>query len=66
MGTWLAGINDFKNSTFPIEIFGVVIPCYAAFSTLIVNIAVAVVLSFILNALSKGPRTDATVPADYY
>jgi len=28
--------------------------------------AIAVVLSALFNALSKGPRADATVPSDYY
>jgi hypothetical protein len=59
-------VKDFKSSTFAIDLFGVTIPCYAAVSTLVVNIVIAVVLSALFNALSKAPRADATVAADYH
>ncbi len=64
-GTWMAWMNAFKVSVYPLQLFGVTIPCYAAFSSLILNIAVSVLLSFVFNALSKGVRVDATVEADY-
>ncbi len=64
-GTWMAWMNAFKVSVYPLQLFGVTIPCYAAFSSLILNIAVSVLLSFVFNALSKGVRVDATAEADY-
>jgi solute:Na+ symporter, SSS family len=64
-GTWMAYLNAFKSSTFALNIFGLVVPCYAALSSLILNIAVAVVLSALFNALSNAPRVDATAAKDY-
>jgi len=40
------------------------VPCYAALSSLVVNVAVSVALSFVFNALS-APRADATLAEDY-
>jgi solute:Na+ symporter, SSS family len=48
-----------------LHIFGVAIPCYAALSALALNLGVAVVLSIVFNALSRGPRADETVASDY-
>ncbi len=64
-GTWMAWTNAFKSSTYALNIFGTVVPCYAALSSLILNLAVAAVLSAAFNALRRGPRTDATLPQDY-
>jgi hypothetical protein len=41
------------------------VPCYAALSSLILNLAVGVVLSVIFNAFSGTPRIDATTAEDY-
>ena len=54
-----------KASIYPIHAFGVTIPCYAALSALLLNIVVGLVVSLVLNAVSKMPRYDETVPADY-
>jgi SSS family solute:Na+ symporter len=64
-GTWMAYLNAFKSSTFALNIFGLVVPCYAALSALILNIAVAAVLSAIFNALLSAPRIDTTTAEDY-
>jgi len=63
-GTWMAWMNAFKVSVYPLEIFGVTIPCYAALSSLILNIVVSFVLSAVFNAVAKN-TTDATVAEDY-
>jgi SSS family solute:Na+ symporter len=63
-GTWMAYMNAFKVSVYPLQIFGVTIPCYAALSSLILNIAVSFVLSAVFNALSTT-KIDATVAEDY-
>jgi solute:Na+ symporter, SSS family len=70
---WLAGIASgiamwaslgFTKTTYNLELFGVTVPCYAALSSLILNIALSVALSFVLNALA-GARVDATAADDY-
>jgi SSS family solute:Na+ symporter len=63
-GTWMAAALSFKVPIFPLAIFGYTIPGYAALYSVILNLAVAAVLSLALNA-AAGARRDATVPADY-
>jgi SSS family solute:Na+ symporter len=64
-GTWMAAQSAFKTSTYALNILGTVVPCYAALSSLILNIVLAAVLSALFNALSRTPRVDATVAEDY-
>ena len=64
-GTWMAAQSGFKTSTYALNILGTVVPCYAALSSLILNIAVGVVLSVIFGAFSSAPRVDATTAEDY-
>ena len=70
---WAAGISagiamwaslGFTKTTYNLMLFGTTIPCYAAVSSLLLNIAVTVLLSFVLNT-ALAPRTDATVASDY-
>ena len=58
-GTWMAAQSGFKTSTYALNILGAAVPCYAALSSLILNIAVAAVLSVVFRALSNAPRRDA-------
>ncbi len=64
-GTWMAAANAFKVSIYPITLFGYTIPCYAAVSSLILNIVVSFALSWLFNAVLRTPPSDATVEADY-
>jgi SSS family solute:Na+ symporter len=64
-GTWMAYENSFKVSVYPLHLFGVTIPCYAALSSLILNIVVSFALSAVFNAVAGGARADATVAEDY-
>jgi len=64
-GTWMAWQLAFAKSIFALHILGVTVPCYAALSSLALNIAVSGTLSLAFNAFAKGPRTDATEAADY-
>ena len=50
--------------TFPLTFGGYTFPGYTAFYTLILNLAIAVVLTPLLNALG-GPAVDETAAADY-
>jgi SSS family solute:Na+ symporter len=63
-GTWMAWQLQFKSSTYVLHIFGTAIPCYAALSALLLNIAVALVVSLAANALAAMPA-DQTVAEDY-
>jgi SSS family solute:Na+ symporter len=64
-GTYMAYLNAFKSSTFALHIFGTIVPCYAALSSLILNILIAAALSVVFNTLSNAPRVDATAAEDY-
>jgi SSS family solute:Na+ symporter len=62
-GTAMSVIVKFA-PTFPLAIAGWTFPGYTAFYTLILNLALAIVLTPLFNALREAPA-DATVPADY-
>ncbi|MGZ5928334.1 MAG: sodium:solute symporter, partial [Rhizomicrobium sp.] len=64
-GTAMAWSLGLKSSIYVLHIFGVAVPCYAALSALALNLAVGIVLSFVFNALSQGPRADETAAQDY-
>ncbi|MEJ1967945.1 MAG: sodium:solute symporter [Rhizomicrobium sp.] len=64
-GTFMAAANGFKVSIYPITLFGYTIPCYAAVSSLVLNIAVSFALSWLFAAVLRTPPRDATVEADY-
>ncbi|HSC60653.1 MAG TPA: hypothetical protein VLC29_05440, partial [Rhizomicrobium sp.] len=63
-GTWMAAESSFKASVYVLHIGGIALPCYAALSSLVLNIAVSVVLSLVFNTMSKT-RSDATLAEDY-
>jgi SSS family solute:Na+ symporter len=52
-------------TTYVLHIFGIAVPCYAALSSLLLNIEVAVVLSFIFNFVASSTPLDATAAEDY-
>ncbi|HXC57557.1 MAG TPA: sodium:solute symporter [Rhizomicrobium sp.] len=64
-GTAMAYANAFKISIYPLTLFGYTVPCYAALSSLVLNIAVSFALSWLFNAVLRTPPSDATVEADY-
>ncbi len=64
-GTWMAAQSAFKTSTYALHILGVTVPCYAALSSLMLNIVVSAVLSLLFNALASTPCADATLAEDY-
>jgi SSS family solute:Na+ symporter len=61
--TWMAAQLGFAKSVFTLHILGIAVPCYAALSSLLLNIGVSVSLSLVFNAFWRG--SDATVAADY-
>lgn len=64
-GVWMAYANVFKTSTYVLNIFGLQVPCYAALSSLVLNLIVSAALSWLFNAVLRTPPSDATVEADY-
>ena len=62
-GSWMSWSLGLKSAIYVLHIAGVAIPCYAALSSLVLNIAVSVVLSVVFNVVARG--TDATVAEDY-
>ncbi|MDE2135566.1 MAG: sodium:solute symporter [Alphaproteobacteria bacterium] len=63
-GTWMASTLSFKSATFVLHIAGLAVPCYAAVSSLALNLAVSVVLSAVFNVFA-GTRRDETLAEDY-
>jgi SSS family solute:Na+ symporter len=62
-GTYMAWTLNFGKSVYALHILGVTVPCYAAFSSLLLNVAVSTALSLVFNALGRG--TDETTIGDY-
>lgn len=60
IGTYMAATRGFVSSIYPIEIFGVTLPGYAALYSVIVNFLVVVALSPVLDRLF--PRVGALDP----
>jgi SSS family solute:Na+ symporter len=62
-GTGMVAAKGFASSIFALTILGVTVPCYAAVSSLVLNVATALVLSLAFNLVARG--TDATRVEDY-
>jgi SSS family solute:Na+ symporter len=65
LGTYIAATNGFK-PTWPLSIHGFGIPGYTALYTLILNVAIAALLTLLLRGLKRGADQDETVAADYH
>jgi len=63
--TWLAALNHFAGAIYPFHILGVTLPSYIAFATVLLNAAIAALLSLPLNALASDRARDETSAADY-
>ncbi|HEU5347228.1 MAG TPA: sodium:solute symporter [Ktedonobacterales bacterium] len=70
-GTYMAYLQSspatphFASSTYSLHLFGQVIPGYAAFYAIIVNIVVTTVFSLVFNLAHVGQGEDQTEAADY-
>jgi len=64
-GTGMAWSQSLKSAIFPIHIGGTTFAAYAAIDALIVNLAVAAVLTVLLESLGIDHGSDETVAADY-
>ncbi len=65
LGTWMVIALGFKSSTYPLHIFGLTVPCYAAVSALIANLLVSWFLTLVFRATVGSSLRDETSPADY-
>jgi SSS family solute:Na+ symporter len=63
-GTYMAVAVNFQ-AAYPLAIGGWTFPGYTALYTLVLNLAIAIVLTPVLNAFS-AKSTDQTAAADYY
>jgi SSS family solute:Na+ symporter len=61
-GSWMFVDVGYK-TTYPLHLFGVTVPCYAAVSALTLNLVVVLVLTPLFNIVSRG--SDETAAADY-
>ncbi|GAA0552274.1 SSS family solute:Na+ symporter [Rhizomicrobium palustre] len=64
-GTAMVAEANFKSAIYTLHIFGTAVPCYAAIAALALNLAIAVGLSVILNAMADAPSRDVTAEEDY-
>lgn len=64
-GTWMAAAEGLKTSTYPLHVLGLVIPGYAAVYAVILNIVVAVLFTWVFNALHLAAGRDETEERDY-
>jgi solute:Na+ symporter, SSS family len=63
-GTYMAVVTQFT-ANYPLHLFGGTLVGYGPFYALILNLLVAVVATWILNATGVARGTDATSAADY-
>jgi SSS family solute:Na+ symporter len=64
LGTAMAVATNLT-PTYPLALAGYTFPGYTALYTLIINLALAVVLTPVFNAMKQETSVDATVEADY-
>ena len=65
-GTAMVASTGFQSATYPLGPDGLIVPGYAALYSLIVNFAVAAVLTVALNPVAATRGSDQTVPGDYH
>jgi SSS family solute:Na+ symporter len=66
MGTWMFFAVTPPAPNYPLSIGGHVFPGYTAVYTLLLNLAIAVVLTWVFRAMGAREHADQTRPADYY
>jgi solute:Na+ symporter, SSS family len=59
LGTYMAATQSFTSSVFPLAIFGVTVPGYAALYSVAVNFLVVFLLTLLLDLLSKRASVSA-------
>jgi SSS family solute:Na+ symporter len=52
-GTYMAAAKGFTSSIYPLTLFGFTVPAYAALSSVLLNVVVAIVLAPLLDLLAR-------------
>src|SRR5579875_1256891 len=65
IGTFCIVALNFQSSVYPLALFGTKFPLNAALIGLIVNLLVAVVLTWVLRQFGVAAGEDNTIPQDY-
>jgi SSS family solute:Na+ symporter len=61
VGTYMAGTQGFTSSIFPLAVFGLSVPGYAALYSVAINFALAILLAPLFDYMSKrGTQTAAS------
>jgi SSS family solute:Na+ symporter len=63
--TWLVALNHFTAAIWAFHILGYTIPCYIAVATVILNTAIAALLSLPLNDYASDRHRDETSASEY-
>jgi len=66
VGTTMVATTGFLSATYALPLGALIVPGYAALYSLIVNFAVAIVLSAALNPVAATRGSDQTAPGDYH
>jgi solute:Na+ symporter, SSS family len=64
-GTAMVASRGFSTSVFPLQFAGLTIPTYAAVASLIINLVVTVVLTWLFNVAHAARGRDGTMDVDY-
>ncbi|MGH9409127.1 MAG: sodium:solute symporter, partial [Vicinamibacterales bacterium] len=64
-GTAMAAAQRFQSSIYPLHVFGITIPGYAAFYSVVLNAVVVLVGTLLLDAVGAARGADETSPEDY-
>jgi SSS family solute:Na+ symporter len=60
VGTYMAGTQSFTSSVYPLAIFGVTVPGYAALYSVLINFLVAAALTPLFDLMARRGVTPAT------
>jgi SSS family solute:Na+ symporter len=64
-GTWMAATMGLKGAVYSMHLFGLTIPGFIAVYAVAINLAVALLLSMLLNAMASDRHKDVTIAGDY-
>jgi solute:Na+ symporter, SSS family len=64
-GTAMVASHGFSTSVFPLQLAGLTIPTYAALASLIINLVVTVVFTWLFNVAHAARGRDGTMDVDY-
>ncbi len=65
IGTWMAVVQNFQSSVYPLSFGGITISVYAALAALVVNLFLVITLTPLLHIFGVSRGQDATTPADF-